>query len=133
MMKTKDFAVFILSHGRANNVKTLKALEQSNYTGKTIIICDNEDVNCYIKNGMQGNLLFTIYKPSIIQTQTQSNSGGLTDIYLDNGTYVKSFYSVICEPSCAKVQVMNTKHPRIHHKILWNKCCPKIISDKYKK
>ena len=281
-MKTKDFAVFILSHGRANNVKTLKALKDSNYTGKTYIICDNEDeqiedykklgkevivfdkceemkhtdtednfhdhrlvvyarnkchdiakqlnlkyflvldddyseicfrykdgnhlkakkiynadklfdamckfldisnaltvamsqagdfiggaengkidkgidrkamnsffcktnrpfkyygstnedVNSYIFNGMQGKLMCTIYKPSIIQTQTQANAGGLTDIYLDNGTYVKSFYSVIIEPSCAKVAIMNTKHPRIHHKILWNNCCPKIISDKYKK
>lgn len=282
MMKHKNFAVFILSHGRANNVKTLKALEKSNYNGKIYIICDdedkqideykklseeviifnkkeemkytdtednfkdhrlvvyarnkchsiakqlgldyfleldddyteicyryiggkhlraknctnadklfdamldfldvsgaltvamsqagdfiggadngkiekgidrkamnsffcrtdrpfkfygstNEDVNSYIINGMKGNLMFTIYMPSIIQTPTQQNKGGLTDIYLDNGTYVKSFYSVIAEPSCARVAVMNTKNPRIHHKILWNNCCPKIIDEKYKK
>lgn len=281
-MKHKDFAVFILSHGRANNVKTLKALEKSNYDGKTYIICDNEDeqindyrklgkevivfnkeeemkytdtednfkdhrlvvyarnkchdiakelklkyflvldddyseicfryvdgkklrakncknanrlfdamldfldvsgaltvamsqagdfiggaengkiekgidrkamnsffcktdrpfkyygstnedVNSYIVNGMKGNLMFTIYKPSIVQTATQQNKGGLTDIYLDNGTYVKSFYSVIAEPSCARVAIMNTKNPRIHHKILWNNCCPKILDEKYKK
>ena len=43
MMKHNDFAVFILSHGRAKNVKTLKALDKSNYDGKTYIICDNED------------------------------------------------------------------------------------------
>ena len=282
MMRHKNFAVFILSHGRAKNVKTLKALEKSNYDGKTYIICDdeddqiddykklgkeviifdkkeemkhtdtednfkdhrlvvyarnkchsiakslgleyfleldddyteicfrykdgkhlrakncsnanklfdamldfldksgaltvamsqagdfiggaengkldkgidrkamnsffcrtdrpfkfygstNEDVNSYIINGMKGNLMFTIYKPSIIQTTTQQNKGGLTDIYLDNGTYVKSFYSVIAEPSCARVAIMNTKNPRIHHKILWNNCCPKIIDEKYKK
>ena len=282
MMRHKNFAVFILSHGRAKNVKTLKALEKSNYDGKTYIICDdeddqiddykklgkevivfdkkeemkhtdtednfkdhrlvvyarnkchsiaktlgleyfleldddyteicfrykdgkhlrakncsnanrlfdamldfldksgaltvamsqagdfiggaengkldkgidrkamnsffcrndrpfkfygstNEDVNSYIINGMKGNLMFTIYKPSIIQTATQQNKGGLTDIYLDNGTYVKSFYSVIAEPSCARVAIMNTKNPRIHHKILWNNCCPKIIDEKYKK
>lgn len=281
-MKHKDFAVFILSHGRANNVKTLKALEKSNYDGKIYIICDdedeqiedyrklgkevivfnkkeemkytdtednfkdhrlvvyarnkchdiakklklkyflvldddyseicfryidgkklrakncenanrlfdamldfldvsgaltvamsqagdfiggaengkiekgidrkamnsffcktdrpfkyygstNEDVNSYIVNGMKGNLMFTIYKPSIVQTATQQNKGGLTDIYLDNGTYVKSFYSVIAEPSCARVAIMNTKNPRIHHKILWNNCCPKILDEKYKK
>lgn len=282
MMRHKNFAVFILSHGRSKNVKTLKALEKSNYDGKTYIICDdeddqldeyrklgkevivfnkkeemkhtdtednfkdhrlvvyarnkchsiaktlgleyfleldddyteicfrykdgkhlrakncsnanklfdamldfldksgaltvamsqagdfiggaengkldkgidrkamnsffcrtdrpfkfygstNEDVNSYIINGMKGNLMFTIYKPSIIQTATQQNKGGLTDIYLDNGTYVKSFYSVIAEPSCARVAIMNTKNPRIHHKILWNNCCPKIIDEKYKK
>lgn len=282
MMRHKNFAVFILSHGRSKNVKTLKALEKSNYDGKTYIICDdeddqiddyrklgkevivfnkkeemkhtdtednfkdhrlvvyarnkchsiaktlgleyfleldddyteicfrykdgkhlrakncsnanklfdamldfldksgaltvamsqagdfiggtengkldkgidrkamnsffcrtdrpfkfygstNEDVNSYIINGMKGNLMFTIYKPSIIQTATQQNKGGLTDIYLDNGTYVKSFYSIIAEPSCARVAIMNTKNPRIHHKILWNNCCPKIIDEKYKK
>lgn len=282
MMKNNSFAVFILSHGRAKNVKTLKALEKSNYTGEIYIICDdedeqielykklgkkvivfnkleemkntdtednfkdhrlvvyarnvchkiaqdlglkyflvldddyteicfryvekkhlkakkvknadklfdvmidflevsnaltvtmsqagdfiggaengkiekgidrkamntffcktdrpfkfygstNEDVNSYIINGMQGKLMFTIYKPSIIQTQTQKNKGGLTDIYLDNGTYVKSFYSVIVEPSCARVAIMNTKNPRIHHKILWNKCTPKILNEKWKK
>ena len=93
----------------------------------------NEDVNSYIFNGMQGNLMFTIYRPSVIQTITQQNKGGLTDIYLDNGTYVKSFYSVIIEPSCAKVAIMNTKNARIHHKILWNNCCPKILNEKYKK
>lgn len=98
------------------------------FTGST-----NEDVNAYITYGMKGELMFTIYKPVIEQTTTQQNTGGLTDIYLDNGTYVKSFYSVICEPSCAKVAIMNSKHPRIHHKINWNNCTPMIINEKYKK
>lgn len=92
----------------------------------------NEDVNAYITLGQKGNLLFTIYKVVIEQGKTQANKGGLTDIYLDNGTYVKSFYSVICQPSCAKVAIMNSNHPRIHHKILWNNCCPKIISEKWR-
>lgn len=98
------------------------------FTGST-----NEDVNAYITLGQKGKLLFTVYRVVIEQGKTQANAGGLTDIYLDNGTYVKSFYSVICQPSCAKVAIMNSNHPRIHHKILWNNCCPKIISDKYKK
>ncbi len=93
----------------------------------------NEDVNSYITYGMKGGLMFTVYKPSIIQTTTQTNKGGMTGVYLDNGTYVKSFYSVITEPSCARVSVLNTKNPRIHHKILWNNCCPKILNEKYKK
>ena len=38
-----DFAVFILSHGRANNLITLKTLDKIGYTGKTYIIIDNED------------------------------------------------------------------------------------------
>ena len=93
----------------------------------------NEDVNAYITLGMRGELLLTVYKASIVQGETQKNKGGLTDIYLDNGTYVKSFYSVMCEPSCTVVTVMNCKHPRIHHKINWNNCCPKILNSEYKK
>ena len=70
---------------------------------------------------------------SIVQTMTQQNSGGLTDIYLQNGTYVKSFYSVIHQPQAAKVAPMGGSHKRIHHKISWNKCTPKILNEKWKK
>ena len=38
-----DFAVFILSHGRADNVKTIKTLEKAGYTGKYYIVIDDED------------------------------------------------------------------------------------------
>jgi hypothetical protein len=42
-MENKDFAVFILTHGRPNNVKTLKTLQNCGYTGKIYFIVDNED------------------------------------------------------------------------------------------
>ena len=42
-MKTKNFAVFILSHGRADNVITINTLREIGYTGKIYIIVDNED------------------------------------------------------------------------------------------
>ena len=38
-----NFAVFILSHGRPDHIKTLKALQKGHYTGKTYIVIDNED------------------------------------------------------------------------------------------
>ena len=93
----------------------------------------NEDVNAYITYGNRGKLMFTIADICMDQLQTQSNPGGLTDIYLDNGTYVKSFYSVIHQPQCAKISTMGNKFKRIHHKILWEHCTPKIINQKYKK
>lgn len=95
----------------------------------------NEDVNMYILNGMQGKKIFSITNVSICQTITQSNKKGLTDIYLDLGTYVKSFYSVMMEPSCVVVSMMggSKKGMRLHHKISWNNCVPKIISERYKK
>lgn len=51
-MENKDFAVFILTHGRPNNVKTLKTLQNCGYTGKIYFIVDNEDktIEQYQKN-----------------------------------------------------------------------------------
>jgi hypothetical protein len=42
-MKTKSFCVFIISHGRADNVITKRTLERSGYTGPIFIVIDNED------------------------------------------------------------------------------------------
>ena len=39
-----DFAVFILSHGRSDKIKTYNTLKKQGYTGKIYIIIDNEDV-----------------------------------------------------------------------------------------
>lgn len=57
--------------------------------------------------------------------------GGLTDAYLDSGTYVKSFYSVIAVPNCVKISAMGSKDLRIHHKVDWNKAVPKLLRAEY--
>lgn len=93
----------------------------------------NEDTNTYVYYGTQGKLFFTITDVMINQKQTQSNAGGLTEIYLDRGTYVKSFYTVMCAPSCAKIAAMGDKHFRVHHKISWQNCTPMILNEKWKK
>ena len=41
-MKNK-FAVFILTHGRANNVITYATLKKQGYTGKIYLMIDDED------------------------------------------------------------------------------------------
>ena len=38
-----DFAAFILTHGRADNVITYNTLRKQGYTGKIILLIDNED------------------------------------------------------------------------------------------
>ena len=93
----------------------------------------NEDVNAYCLLGTQGKLMLTIADIALNQVDTQQNSGGLTESYLDNGTYVKSFYSVICCPSCVKVAEMGVNHKRFHHLVNWDNCLPKILSDRYRK
>ena len=93
----------------------------------------NEDVNTYVQQGSIGNLFFTIPILSLTQKVTQSNEGGLTEIYLSKGTYIKSFYSVMYSPSSVKVGLMGDRHIRLHHRINWNNAVPKILNEQYKK
>jgi hypothetical protein len=87
----------------------------------------NEDVNTYVTRGMRGRLMLTVNPVAITQKQTQSNAGGMTGTYLAEGTYFKSFYTVMMAPSCVKVSRMGEKHRRIHHKIRWRYAVPKIL------
>lgn len=165
-----DYAVFIVSHGRPDNIATLNALRKGNYSSDTYIIIDNEDdsaeeykrrygnmviqfdvwflktdrpfrfvgrvnedTNTYVMLGNQGKLFFTVTNTQITQAQTQKNAEGMTTLYLDYGTYVKSFYSVIVAPQAVRVAEMGAHHQRMHHRVDWNKCVPKIISDRYRK
>ena len=93
----------------------------------------NEDATTYTTLGSRGNLFFTFTKANIVQKTSQSVSGGMTDVYKENGTYQKTFYSVMSMPSAVRVSMMGDKHYRIHHLISWNHCVPKIISERWKK
>jgi hypothetical protein len=93
----------------------------------------NDDVNTYIMNGIRGELLFTTTKLMLTQPVTQGGSGGMTEMYLDTGTYMKSMYTVMMAPSCVTVRNMGTTHKRLHHSVKWNNTVPKIISDKHRK
>lgn len=93
----------------------------------------NEDVNAYVSNGVKGDLFFTVCNVSLSQVTTQQNTGGMTELYLDTGTYVKSFYSVLYQPSSVKVSAMGDKHMRLHHSITWKNTVPKILSPDVKK
>lgn len=93
----------------------------------------NEDCNTYIYLGTQGKLFLQLPEIRMNQTQTQASEGGLTEFYLDTGTYFKSFYTVMVAPSCARVALMPGVGSRLHHRISWDNCCSKIIREKYKK
>ena len=93
----------------------------------------NEDTTMYVRYGEQGKLIFTPMAFMLNQGQTQKNAGGLTEMYLDSGTYVKSFYSVMYSPSCVKVAAMGDKHMRMHHQVSWEYCTPKILNARYKR
>jgi len=93
----------------------------------------NEDVNTYVYKGSLGLLQFTIPFIALEQLPTQSNKSGMSDIYSAFGTYVKSFYSVLFNPSSVKIKLMGFTTQRLHHSIKWDNAVPKIINEINKK
>lgn len=93
----------------------------------------NEDVNTYTHQASKGLLFFTSNQVALEQLQTQSNSGGMTELYLDSGTYIKSFYSVMYQPSSVKVKSMGFTQRRLHHVVKWTNTVPMILSEDVKK
>ncbi len=98
----------------------------------------NEDVNVYTQGSRRGDIYLTIMQAKLVQVTTQSSSGGMTDAYLAEGTYTKSFYSVLYCPSAVKVGVMgdtNATKPvfRIHHDIKWRNCAVQILDERHRK
>ena len=94
----------------------------------------NEDATYYAHASRMGILVFTLYGWMLDQASTQANSGGLTDIYLESGTYLKSFYSVMYSPSNTKIGKLGSgAGERIHHRIDGRAAFPEIISEKYAK
>ena len=93
----------------------------------------NEDVVTYTTLNSQGRLLLSYTGVMIRPLPTQSLTGGMTEAYMQEGTYVKSFYAVMAMPSCVRVQMMTTAHSRIHHRVDWERCAPKILNEKWRK
>jgi len=93
----------------------------------------NEDVNTYVSLGSRGHLFGSFNQLCLQQVQTQTSEGGMTGTYAAQGTYAKSFYTVLHHPSSVKVGIMHTVAHRIHHRINWKLTVPKIIPASFKK
>lgn len=92
----------------------------------------NEDVNTYTTLGSRGTIFLTTYLFSLNQKQTQANKGGMSDVYNESGTYLKSFFSVIGMPSAVRICDMG-KSKRIHHNVKWKNSVPCILRETHKK
>lgn len=126
--KRSGFATELRLKRKAMNTFICSTDREFVFTGRV-----NEDVNTYCNLGSRGKLLLTIPNVAINQMATQQNSGGMTEMYLASGTYVKSFYSVIYSPSSVKIKPMGDKHKRLHHQVNWNNTAPKILSEDTRK
>lgn len=60
-----DFAVFILTHGRADNVITYRTLQKQGYTGKVYFIIDNEDAQAARYRQLYGDKVIMFDKIAI--------------------------------------------------------------------
>jgi len=119
---------FRFSKRKAMNSFFCSTERRFNFIGRV-----NEDVNTYIGFQSAGNMFLTIQNVAINQKATQSNKGGMSEMYIESGTYLKSFYTVICSPSSVLIRMMRTTNRRLHHSINWDCAVPQIISDRYKK
>lgn len=93
----------------------------------------NEDVNTYVTYGNKGGLFLTIPFVGLEQKATQLTNGGMTDAYLKYGTYVKSFTTVMMQPSSVFVAMMGFTKNRLHHRVIQRNTVPMIIKEMYKK
>lgn len=89
----------------------------------------NEDVNTYASNGNKGELYYTVPNIMITQMQTQKTENGMTVTYKQDGTYIKSFYTVLLCPSFVKIKLMGDKEKRLHHKIQDRYAYPKLLRE----
>jgi hypothetical protein len=93
----------------------------------------NDDVNTYVRGAQYGKLFLTTNVMSIEQGSTQQNEGGITDLYKSEGTYIKSFYTILYSPSCTSLRELSGRSAeRIHHSISWRNAVPKIVPESAK-
>lgn len=66
----------------------------------------NEDVVTYVLEGMRGDVLLTTTRFMLNQRETQRAKGGMTEEYLDDGTFCKSMFAVVARPDCVRLAKM---------------------------
>lgn len=124
----KNGKSFTLSKRKCMNTFFLSPLRRFKFVGAM-----NEDVNTYTTLGSRGTLFITAPFVSITQKATQSQKGGITEMYKRFGTYCKAFTTVMNMPSCVKVAMMGSTNRRLHHTIKWKCTVPKILDEAHKK
>ena len=74
-MLRDDFAVFILTHGRADNVVTADTLKRQKYSGKVYFIIDNEDdeAELYLEKFGAENVIMFDKAAAVARADTMDN------------------------------------------------------------
>lgn len=123
----------LISNYRLNSRKCMNSFFCSTKRKFQFIGSINEDVNTYTTLASRGDLFLTLPFLGLEQAQTQSQKGGMTDVYNESGTYVKSFTTVLMQPSSVSVNMMGFTNNRLHHRVKWQNTTPMILDEKYRK
>jgi hypothetical protein len=129
------------ANGSNANVRKIKLLRKA----MNSFFCDarkpirfagrmNEDVCTYALEGSRGRLLLTTNQVSLKHLQTQSQPGPLSDLYASYGTYVKTFYTLMMQPSSVSIGLMGHKdQKRVHHMVRWAHTVPMILREEVRR
>lgn len=83
-------------------------------------------INCWRIGGYE----MSIRAMNMTMPSTQSEGGGLSEMYIADGTVRKSAYPVLIAPGATK---LIKKFGRYHHHVDWSKLRPKLLHEKWRK
>lgn len=90
----------------------------------------NDDLINALEVYNNGNFEMLFYFLGFETERTQQESGGLTDIYKEQGTIRKTAYAIMINPLSVKLKI---QYGRYHHIVNWRNVTPKIINEKWRK
>ena len=90
----------------------------------------DEDATFYVDNVKIGNMCYLVLDVGYDSYERGSNKGGLSEMYKELGTYVRSFYAVIANPAVFKLYLRKNK---FEIKKSFNSIAPKLLNERWKK
>ena len=83
-------------------------------------------INVWRRGGMEMSVKFL----SMNMPPTQSESGGLSELYRSEGTVRKTAYAVMAAPGAVRLV---KRFKRYHHAVDWGFLVPKVVHDRWRK
>lgn len=90
----------------------------------------NDDLLNSIWAKNHGKLVFSVRNPLGNMEKTQGVSGGLTELYKEQGTVTKTAYGVLGHPKAVKLAIWRGRY---HHHVNWELISPRIVRIKKEK
>lgn len=93
----------------------------------------NEDMVQGIEGNMRAKLVLAFTNVRGLAKPPEEQTGGLTEIYSQDGQYNKSYYAILAHPGISTISKQFTTLTRYYHKVNLSKIAPKIIRAKYRR